>query len=62
MSIGTSNSDLARKWRSSASDGNPAGALYVAGEHAEADMIGRTVGGSGKCGTACSGSYTRHCC
>jgi Family of unknown function (DUF6229) len=54
--------DLVAQWRSDAGGNNPAGSLFVSGEFAEADIVCETGTGSGKCGTACSGSITRHCC
>ena len=50
------------QWRSHASTGNPAGALFIGGEFAEADISCETSTGSGKCGTACSWSRTLQCC
>jgi hypothetical protein len=41
---------------------SPAGALFISGVFAEADIVGKTGTGSGKCGTACSGSIRRLCC
>lgn len=57
-----SGHDLVQKWLSDASSDNPAGSLFVSGEFAEGDITWETTTGSGKCGTACSGSYTYHCC
>jgi hypothetical protein len=52
----------AAKWREEADETNPAGPLFIAGEFAEADIVCDTGTGSGYCGTACTGSNTRHCC
>lgn len=49
-------------WRRSAGADNPAGPLFSGGEFAEAEIVLATIGGSGRCGTACSASATRHCC
>lgn len=54
--------DQAAQWRSNAGIGNPAGALFISGEFAEADITCDTSTGSGKCGTICSWSATRECC
>lgn len=54
--------ELVQKWLRDASSDHPAGDLFVSGEFAEGDIICETTTGSGKCGTACSGSYTRQCC
>ncbi|QDQ27896.1 hypothetical protein FNU76_16940 [Chitinimonas arctica] len=55
--------NLVEMWRNEAGDSNPAGALYVSGEYAEADIAMSirplTWGG---CGTACSGSSRYMCC
>jgi Family of unknown function (DUF6229) len=57
-----SNQDLVTMWLNSADQSNPAGALFVSGEYAEADIVCETIGGSGRCGTACSYSRTYACC
>lgn len=57
-----SGHDLVQQWLSDASSDNPAGSLFVSGEFAEADITCETTTGSGRCGTACSGSLTRYCC
>ncbi len=54
--------DLVAQWRSGAEMDNPAGPLFIGGEFAEADIVCETGTGSGQCGTACSGSFTRYCC
>ena len=62
MTISKLASQAASAWRNSAEAGNPAGDLFASGKFAEADMVGRTVGGSGRCGTACTGSTVYQCC
>jgi hypothetical protein len=54
--------DVVAQWRSSADANNPAGALFVGGEFAEADIVCETGNISGRCGTVCTGSRTRYCC
>jgi hypothetical protein len=58
----TRAADLVRAWRTSAGADNPAGPLFAAGDYAEADIIVATWPISGRCGTGCSASATRHCC
>jgi hypothetical protein len=41
---------------------SPAGSLFISGLYAEADIVGKTGTGSGKCGTGCSGSFRKYCC
>lgn len=55
-------SSTVRRWRTEVGAGHPAGDLYANGAFSVADMIGRTGTGSGKCGTACTGSGIFHCC
>ncbi len=62
MSNDFQGAELVAQWRNGAEMDNPAGALFISGEFAEADIVCETGTGSGKCGTACSGSYTRYCC
>ena len=52
--------ELVAQWRNQVEQDNPAGPLFAAGEFAEADIVNATPGIT--CGTACSGSFTRHCC
>jgi hypothetical protein len=52
--------DLAARWRTDAGDGNPAGPLFVAGPHAEADIVQPGVLWTG-C-SVCTPSRTVHCC
>ncbi|HEX6686987.1 MAG TPA: DUF6229 family protein [Candidatus Limnocylindrales bacterium] len=54
--------ELVRAWRTRADAENPAGPLFAFGDYAEADIVVATWPISGKCGTGCSASYTRHCC
>lgn len=51
-------------WRTGEQSDSPAGPLFTSGEYAEADITlsWRTWTISGQCGTACTYSYTRHCC
>ena len=51
--------ELVAYWRNHGED-NPAGPLFAAGEFAEADIVNAAPALT--CGTACSGSFTRHCC
>ncbi|MCP3097390.1 DUF6229 family protein [Myxococcus sp. K15C18031901] len=62
MSEIVQGAELVEQWRNMADDNNPAGPLFVGGEFAESDIICETTTGSGKCGTACSGSRTLMCC
>jgi hypothetical protein len=54
------------KWKDfdnmSISPKSPAGALFISGIFAEADIVSKTGTGSGKCGTVCSGSIRNYCC
>lgn len=53
---------MAARWRQSAGRDNPAGPLFVAGEFAEADIVGDTMALTDNCGTACTVSNTgAHC-
>jgi hypothetical protein len=54
--------EVVAAWRRRASEDNPAGPLFTGGDFTEAEIVLATVGGSGRCGTACSGSSTRFCC
>lgn len=63
MSYVSQTAELLALWRQGDDhSSNPAGPLFIGGAHAEADIACETSTGSGKCGTACSGSYTRYCC
>ncbi len=66
MTLSSYNTADAAKWKDFddmfANMKSPAGALFISGLHAEADIVGKTGTGSGKCGTACSGSLRNHCC
>ncbi|HEY2346315.1 MAG TPA: DUF6229 family protein [Xanthomonadaceae bacterium] len=56
-------SDLVAQWRNGDSMSNPAGALFIGGQFAEADIISEIKGFSPNvCGTACTGSAKRQCC
>lgn len=57
-----SGHDLVQQWLDEADAENPAGSLFVSGQFAEGDIVVETTTGSGRCGTACSWSYTRQCC
>jgi len=57
-----SSNETSARWRTSADPSNPAGPLFSGGEHASADIVCETGTTSGYCGTACTGSHTRHCC
>lgn len=59
--------DLAARWRTDAGDDNPAGPLFSSGPYAEVELAEPMAAAtalceSGRCGTACSYSYTRVCC
>jgi len=62
MVIKSTGAKIAAGWRLSADNGNPAGELFASGKFAEADIVCETGTGSGKCGTACTGSTIAHCC
>lgn len=50
-------------WRDSRSAvEDSAGPLFVSGTHAPADIVCETGTVSGRCGTACTGSWTNECC
>lgn len=54
------NKETPARWRIEADPANPAGPLF--GAHGAADIICDTATVSGRCGTVCSGSFTRDCC
>lgn len=54
--------ELVAGWRSGEFDDNPAGPVFIGGRHAEADITMTGTGGSGRCGTVCTGSMTNDCC
>jgi hypothetical protein len=55
--------EIVAAWRSGGAEvENPAGALFSAGEHTEADITMTGPGQSGRCGTVCSGSSIYQCC
>lgn len=62
MTLSTHGTAIADTWNEFAESSSPAGALFISGVHTEADIVGRTTTGSGKCGTVCSGSGIRQCC
>lgn len=62
MTLPKNKEDLSAKWKEFAGEESPAGAIFISGIHAQADIVGRTGTGSGKCGTVCSGSIRHHCC
>lgn len=62
MTLSSHGTSTAANWKEFAESSSPAGALFISGIHAEADIVGRTGTGSGKCGTVCSGSGLRNCC
>jgi hypothetical protein len=53
--------EIAAAWREGEIDDNPAGPIFI-GRHYEADITMTGTGGSGMCGTVCSGSYRAMCC
>jgi uncharacterized protein DUF6229 len=57
-----SSKETSARWRVEADLANPAGPLFVGGEHAAADIVCETGTGSGMCGTVCTGSVKRYCC
>jgi Family of unknown function (DUF6229) len=61
--------ELLAGWRNNADADNPAGPLFASGKFAESDITCDTnivtagvICGSGRCGTACSGSAKYQCC
>lgn len=55
--------ELVDQWRNGAGSDNPAGALFISGEFAEADIVAEIgIVTRNGCGTACTGSRTRLCC
>jgi hypothetical protein len=54
------NKETPARWRTDADSANPAGPLF--GEYGAADIICETGTISGRCGTVCTGSWTRDCC
>ncbi|MEV0583992.1 DUF6229 family protein [Nonomuraea sp. NPDC050310] len=53
--------EIIAAWRAGEEPDSPAGPL-LPGLYAESEITMTGPGYSGKCGTACSGSYTRYCC
>jgi len=62
MTLFKKNTTEAAKWNQFDNSDSPAGALFIGGAHAEADIVGRTGTGSGRCGTICTGSTIFQCC
>jgi len=54
--------DLSAKWRTQASDDNPAGPLFEGGALAMADIVSDARVATVRCGTICTGSLVAECC
>ncbi|MFI6600548.1 DUF6229 family protein [Nonomuraea sp. NPDC050536] len=53
--------EIIAAWRAGGEEDSPVGPL-LPGTYVESEITMTGPGYSGRCGTACSGSYTRYCC
>jgi Family of unknown function (DUF6229) len=50
------------RWRTQPGLDNPAGPLFVSGDHAPADIVGHDDAPTLRCGSICTGTVPFSCC